>query len=42
MQLQSLNNAKSKQKKELTSKLYSQQMVQVFRLLGQVVGGDND
>lgn len=38
MQMQGLNNAKGKQKVELISKLYSQQMLQVLRLLGKVMG----
>lgn len=38
MQMQALNNAKGKQKVELIGKLYSQQMLQVLRLLGKVVG----
>ena len=42
MQLQSLNNTKGKQKQELISKLYSQQMIQVFRLIGQLVGAGDE
>jgi hypothetical protein len=38
MQMQALNNAKGKQKVELISKLYSQQMLQVLRLMGRAVG----
>ena len=38
MQMQGLNSKKGKEKKDLMSKLYSQQMLQVFRLLGQVIG----
>ena len=38
MQMQGLNTKKGKEKRELISKLYSQQMLQVFRLFGQVVG----
>ena len=38
MQMQGLNNKKGKEKRELISKLYSQQMLQIFRLLGQVIG----
>lgn len=38
VQVQSLNGMKGKQKAELATKLYSQQMIQIFRLLVQVVG----
>lgn len=38
MQLQSLNNSKGKDKRELTAKLYSQQTLQALKLLVQIVG----
>ena len=38
MQVQALNNAKGKEKKEQIAKLYSQQTIQAFKLLGRVVG----
>jgi hypothetical protein len=38
VQVQSLNGMKGKQKGELATKLYSQQMIQIFRLLVQVLG----
>ena len=38
MQIQSLNSCKGKEKREFTSKLYSMQILQAFRLLGQAVG----
>jgi hypothetical protein len=38
MQVQALNNSKGKEKQALTSKLYSQQTLQVLRLLAQVIG----
>ncbi len=38
MQLQSLNNSKGKEKRELIAKLYSQQTLQALKLLVQVVG----
>ena len=38
MQMQGLNTKKGKEKQEHISKLYSQQMLQIFRLLGQVIG----
>lgn len=38
MQIQSLNNVKGKEKQGLIAKLYSQQVIQVYRLLGQVIG----
>ena len=38
VQVQSLNNMKGKQKAEIANKLYSQQMIQIFRLLVHVLG----
>ena len=42
MQIQALNSAKGKDKRALISKLYSQQMIQVFRLVGQVVAAGDE
>ena len=38
VQMQALNNSKGKEKKQLVCKLYSQQMLQVLKLLAQAVG----